>query len=363
MSGLTRHLRDRIALQGPLTVAEFMAEALNHPRLGYYMRGDPLGRAGDFVTAPEISQMFGELIGLWCVATWEQMGRPERLVLAELGPGRGTLIADLLRAAAVVPAFRAALEVHLIEPSPAMRRLQAQTLAGEHVAWHTDLDELPSGPLLLVANELFDALPVRQFQRTERGWCERLVDVDRQNGGFRFVLAPGPSPAAALIPPAPLKASPGSVVEVSPAGIGLAHAIGERVREDRGVALVIDYGRETSAPGESLQAVRRHRRHDPLAEPGLADLSVHVDFETLARAAREAGARVCGPVRQADFLRALGIEARAARLARGASPIQRKDVHAALRRLIDPSAMGNLFKVLAIIHPDQPTPAAFEDTP
>ena len=360
MSPLARDLRAQIELNGPLTVAEFMAAALGHPRYGYYMRSDPIGRDGDFITAPEISQMFGELIGLWCATGWEQMRRPARALLVELGPGRGTLMADALRAIATVPACRDALEVHLVETSAALREVQRQNLEGAAVTWHGELQSVPEGPLLLVANELFDALPIHQFVRTLGAWRERLVDLDPVSGGFRFVMAPGPTPAVALIPGEAAGAPPGSAAEVSPAAISLAHEIGRRVATFGGAALVIDYGADRGALGDTLQAVRRHDRHDTLDDPGAADLSARVDFATLARAAAEAGARTFGTVTQRDFLLALGIEARAATLKCHATPRQRADIDAALHRLVEPGEMGTLFKALAIAHPEAPVPAGFE---
>jgi NADH dehydrogenase [ubiquinone] 1 alpha subcomplex assembly factor 7 len=360
VSALARHLRRQIDLNGPLTVAEFMATALGHPRHGYYMRGDPLGRAGDFITAPEVSQMFGELIGLWCAAGWEQMGRPARALLIELGPGRGTLMADALRAIATVPALSDALEVHLVEISPALRRIQRRTLKGVGAAWHGEFQSAPEAPLLLVANELFDALPIHQFVRALGAWRERLVDVSPKSGGFRFVLAPGPTPAAALIPGDAAGAPPGSVVEVCPAAVSLAHEIGRRIAARGGLALIVDYGGRRGALGDTLQAVRRHDRHEVLDEPGEADLSARVDFATVARAAAEGGARAYGPINQGDFLIALGIEARAEALKRNATAKQGADIDAALHRLVDPGAMGTLFQALAIAHPEAPAPAGFE---
>jgi NADH dehydrogenase [ubiquinone] 1 alpha subcomplex assembly factor 7 len=360
VSSLADHLRRQIEITGPITVAEYMAAALGHPRHGYYMRGDPLGRNGDFITAPEVSQMFGELIGLWCAAGWQRLGRPARPLLVELGPGRGTLMADALRAGAAVPTFRDSVAVHLVETSPALRRVQRRTLDGVDVTWHDSLESVPEGPLLLVANELFDALPIHQFVRAPGAWRERLVDVHLGSEEFRFVLAPGPTAAAALIPGDDADAPPGSVAEVCPAAVSLAHEIGRRVIASGGLALVVDYGGRTGALGDTLQGVRRHDRHEVLDEPGSADLSARVDFAMLARAATEAGATVFGPVMQGDFLIALGIESRAEALRRDATAEQRADIDAALHRLVDPGAMGTLFMALAIGHPEATAPAGFE---
>ena len=363
MSDLASHLRQLIERDGPISAARYMAEALTHPKHGYYMRGDPFGAAGDFTTAPEISQMFGELVGLWCVQWWNQMGRPASVNLVELGPGRGTLMADALRAARAVPAFRAAIEVHLVEISPALRAHQRAALKGLRPCWHDRLASVPDGPLILVANEFFDSLPIRQFQRAQDGWRERLVGLEPETGAFRFVLDPRGDAAARLIPPAVRGAPVGAIAEASPAGLALAREIGERLTAAGGAALIIDYGHARSAPGETLQAVRRHASHDVLAEPGTADLTAHVDFESLARAAAEAGARVYGPIPQGEFLEALGVGVRAEALIASATPAQAAGLRAACRRLTDPAEMGALFKVLALADPRRPAPAGFEADP
>ncbi len=367
MAGLADHLRRRIARQGPLTVARYMEEALGHPRHGYYRRRDPLGAAGDFITAPEISQMFGELIGLWCAVVWGALGSPAPVNLVELGPGRGTLMADALRAAGQTPDFLAAVVVHLVETSPPLRARQRDALSAAGLerapAWHEDFESVPEGPLLLIANEFFDALPVRQFQRSREGWRERLVDVEPEGDGFRFVLSPpfaGVPPAANAWPPGVDGAPEGSVIEVCPAGIGLARAIGERVARRAGAALIVDYGHTESAFGETLQAVKGHAFHPVLSEPGEADLTAHVDFAALARAGAEAGAHTFGPVDQGEFLERLGLDARAEALLAKATPEQAADIRAARRRLADADQMGALFKVLAIAGPNLPPPPGFE---
>ncbi len=357
MTALAGILARRIAAEGPITVAAYMAEALGHPQHGYYRRADPLGAAGDFVTAPEISQMFGEMIGFWCAEMWQRMGRPDPVFLTELGPGRGTLMADLLRAARIAPGFAAALRVHLVETSPALRARQRAALAGTEVAWHDRLDTVPEGPLLLVANEFFDALPVHQFLRTARGWRERLVAVDG-TGRFGLVLASTPTPMATLIPPALRdSAAEGAVAEVSPAAIAIGHALGRRIAAHGGAALIVDYGDAAGLGGDTLQAVRRHARHDPFEAPGSADLTAHVDFARLAQAASEGGAQCHGPLPQGAVLERLGIRLRADRLRAAAAP---GTVDAALERLIGPDGMGTLFKALAVAHPDLGPPPPFE---
>ncbi|NBC33290.1 MAG: class I SAM-dependent methyltransferase [Alphaproteobacteria bacterium] len=361
-NGLTALLRARFESAGPMTVAEFMAEALSHPRYGYYATRDPFGLAGDFTTAPEISQMFGELIGLWCAQVWGQMGAPDPVRLVELGPGRGTLMADALRAAAVMPAFRTALRVHLVETSPVLTAAQQRTLAraGPPLAWHRALEEVPAGPMLLVANEVFDALPVRQLQRGQGGWHERLVDWDAEAGRFRLVLSQRPLIDDSLPDPAGL--APGTIIERCPAGEALAAALGARLVRDGGAALIIDYGHAASGPGETLQAVRGHAYADPLADPGKADLTAHVDFARLAEAARSAGAAIYGPAPQGPFLAALGLAMRAERLTAGATPAQAEDIRAALHRLTAPEQMGTLFKVMAMTAGRLPPPPGFADS-
>jgi NADH dehydrogenase [ubiquinone] 1 alpha subcomplex assembly factor 7 len=348
----------RIRATGPLTVAEFITEALQHPRLGYYATRDPLGAAGDFITAPEVSQVFGELIGLWCADVWTQMGRPDPVLLVELGPGRGTLMADALRAVAVAPDFRRALRLHLVETSPALRAQQAKTLANATPIWHERLDQVPAGPLLLTANEFLDALPIRQFERRGASWHERRVGLAPDGNTLAFVLDPTPS-AAALISPRFAAASNGSVVEICPAAIRLASELAKRLVADGGAALFIDYGHAESACGETLQAVRQHRYHPVLEAPGSADLTAHVDLEAFADAARIAGAKICGPVTQGRFLRSLGIELRARQLLAKASPEASATIQSGVHRLIDDGEMGTLFKVLALTDPTLPTPAGF----
>ncbi|MDH3228764.1 MAG: SAM-dependent methyltransferase [Alphaproteobacteria bacterium] len=353
-------LRRRIASTGPLTTADFMAEALGHADHGYYMTRDPLGVAGDFITAPEISQMFGELIGLWCAEIWRSNLAPRPARLVELGPGRGTLMVDALRAARMMPGFAEALTVRLVETSPPLQAMQQRALAGCGVEWHRSLAEVPDGPLLLVANEFFDALPVRQFALTQEGWRERMVALDAAGERLRFTLA-SERPAADTVIPREIRAvaRPGDIAETCPAGLLLAADIGRRIARHGGAALIIDYGHAVSAPGETLQAVRAHQRCDPLDAPGEADITAHVDFAALSRAAASAGAVAHGPVPQGHFLSRLGIAERAERLRRSATPGQARDVEAACHRLIADEEMGTLFKALAITPPVTPAPPGF----
>ncbi len=356
-SPLGRLIADLIRLEGPIGLDRYMALALGHPIHGYYMTRDPLGAAGDFTTAPEISQMFGELIGLWAAEVWRQMGSPAPLRLVEFGPGRGTLLADLLRAAKVVPDFRAALDLHLVETSPVLRDWQAAVLASSGVPhrWHDGLGTVPDGPLLAIANEFVDALPVRHYQCVEGRWRERQVGLD-DNGRFMFGLAPDPDARLTL------EAPEGSLLEVAPAARRFMEDLARRVATNPGAALIIDYGYPVSGFGETLQAVHRHIRADPLSRPGEVDLTAHVDFAALARTARLAGAAVHGPVTQGAFLTSIGIESRAAQL-RSARPERAEAVLAARDRLIETrpeqTAMGALFKALALTAPDAPAPPGF----
>ena len=362
MAELAEILRQRIALAGPITVAEFMSEALNHPALGYYRSGKPLGAGGDFVTAPEISQMFGELIGAWLAERWLVLGSPQRVHLVELGPGRGTLLLDALRATRAVPRFHEALELHLVEIHAGLRDAQRETLAEYFTLhWHERFAEVPSGaPLLLVANEFLDALPIRQLVRQPWGWAERMVGLVHGRKNFAFASAPGKSPLATLLPD-PVRAIDrfGSVVELSPAVTSLTSEIARRIVVDRGAALFIDYGYDTGTNGDTLQALRAHKAASVFEAIGEADLTAHVDFAAVARAARQAGAAVDGPTAQGDFLRDLGIETRAALLRQMATPAQAEAIDAAMRRLIDPGQMGTLFRAIALRDPSLPPAAGF----
>ncbi len=367
MTPLGAEIAAIIADGGPIGVDRFMALALGHPALGYYRTRDPLGAAGDFTTAPETSQMFGELIGAWAAAVWQTLGAPAPVRLVELGPGRGTLLADALRAARGLPAFFDAIDLHLVETSPVLREAQRTRLAacGRPTAWHDALEAVPPGPALVLANEFFDALPVRHYVQGPRGWHERLVGLSQASEGLVFGLAPEPEPAITLAAPQ------GAVLEIGLAGQGMAKALASRLVLDGGAALVIDYGYEVPAFAETLQAVKQHRFIDPLAEPGASDLTAHVDFAGLTRAARAVGARVHGPVPQGRFLRDLGIIERTAALQRRASAPQAENIDRALARLVEAGTperpgMGELFKVLCITAPDVPTPPGFPvpiDTP
>ena len=354
-SALGDILAAEIAAQGPISVEDYMARALGDPVHGYYMKQDPFGVAGDFTTAPEISQMFGEMIGLCLADHWMRAGSPARFILCECGPGRGTLMADIWRATKIVPGFHVAAEIVLVETSPVLRARQIETLAAlgvtpQHV---TRFDEVPSGPLWLVANEFFDALPIRQFVKAPTGWHARLIGLD-EKGALRFGLAP--EPYAAIDFDAP----DGTVLEVMVAGLAFMKALAQRITFEGGLALILDYGHRESGFGDTLQALRAHEFVDVLVAPGDCDLTAHVDFAALGRVGRAVGADVYGPITQGAFLRALGIEARAAQLKQKAADPAAID--SALLRLLAPGAtgMGELFKVIAVGQKGDPAPAGFE---
>jgi SAM-dependent MidA family methyltransferase len=344
-------IRQRIAKTGPMPVVQFMALCLVHPEHGYYMRGDPLGRGGDFITAPEISQMFGELIGVWAAAVWSMLGSPNPIRLVELGPGRGTMMSDALRAARALPAFRQAITVHLVEASPALRQRQRGSLEGLGIPleWHQSLARVPEGPAIVLANEFFDALPIHQAIKQADGWHERVIGIG-SDGRLAFGAAAPLRSLDETLPPEARAAEIGAIYEWRS-----ETAVNELARRitHRGAALVIDYGHVRSAVGDTFQAVRAHRFVDPLAEPGLADLTAHVDFQAMAAAAARAGARVHGPVEQGVFLRRLGIEVRAKALKSKVPPAQADEIDAALVRLTagGPTGMGTLFKVMGLSDP------------
>jgi SAM-dependent MidA family methyltransferase len=359
MSPLMREIATIIAQDGPITLERYMSLCLSHPRYGYYMTHDPFGAGGDFITAPEISQMFGEMLGVWISEAWSASDGPAGARLVELGPGRGTLMSDVLRVARVAPSFLANIEVDLIETSPLLRDLQRQTLTGEStpIDWRADFGEVPRAPLFILANEFFDALPARHFVKTESGWRERLIGLSSA-GALAFGLSSRVESGLNVQAPS------GSVIEVNAIAQRLIGEIAERIVVDGGVLLLVDYGYTQTTLGESLQAVARHAYVDPLESPGEADLTTHVDFAALKRAARAKGAKVQGPVAQGSFLRQLGIARRAETLCRRATPAQQIDIESALDRLVGAGDvrehMGELFKAMAIMHPDTPDLPGFE---
>jgi SAM-dependent MidA family methyltransferase len=359
---LEAEIRRRIEVGGPMAVVQYMQLCLTHAKHGYYTSHDPLGASGDFITAPEISQMFGELVGLWAAAAWRAMGSPPKVRLVELGPGRGTLMMDALRAAKVMPDFRAAIALHLVEISPVLERLQRQTLpAGEiPAAWHRSIEDVPDGPCIILANEFFDALPVHQAVMCADGWHERAIKIG-EDGNLHFSIDRDPIPLFDEFLPAGLRtAKIGEIFEWRADKTVLE--IARRVVRANGVALIVDYGHLTSAIGDTLQAVAGHAYADPLKAPGLVDLTAHVDFQALAQAAEGMGARVHGPITQAEFLRRLGIQERATALKSGAPVEYATAIEAALSRLTDEerTGMGALIKAVALSAPGLDTLPAFE---
>lgn len=354
MTPLAELLVRQIHATGPITVADYMSACLMHPVHGYYATRQPLGAEGDFVTAPEISQMFGELVGLAIAQAWIDRGRPNPFVFAELGPGRGTLMSDALRATAAVPGFHAAMRLVLVEGSGPLRAEQSARLGRFDPIFADGLAALPGHPLFLVANELFDALPVRQFIRDGDRWRERLVGADEN--GLHFALSEA-APLAALESRL-ADTGPGDMVETSGPATALAAELGSVIAEHGGVALIVDYGAERSL-GDTLQALRRHRKEGPLDAPGEADLTAHVDFGAL-KAAASCHASALTP--QGVWLERLGITARAQALARGLDGAA-LDAHvAAHRRLTHPEEMGNLFKVMGF-HDAVGPPPGLEPAP
>lgn len=350
MTPIEALLRRQIEATGPVTLAEYMALCLSHPDHGYYITQDPFGKAGDFVTAPEISQMFGELLGLALAQAWVEQGSPGAFVLAELGPGSGTLMSDSLRAASRAPGFAEAAQLWLVETSPALRAEQAKRLPQPN--WADTVDDLPEGPLFLVANEFFDALPIRQYHLQNDRWRETVVGVedDTLTLGLK------------TLPEAVEEAPEGAIRERCPSGEAFAGAVARRIADHGGAAIIVDYGYEQPIPegADTFQAVRDHAYVDPLSHPGTADLTAHVHFGALADAASGMGAATSQLITQGDLLNRLGIGARAAGLAR-AAPDQLDTIEAALKRLTHADEMGSLFKALAIYPVGAPPPPGFED--
>ena len=361
-SPLQAELRKLIKSSGPMPVWRYMEQCLTHPQHGYYVARDPLGREGDFTTSPEVSQMFGELLGLWAASVWKAIDSPSVLRLIELGPGRGTMMADALRALRVLPPLYQSLSVHLVEINPVLRDKQKSMLTDlRNIAWHERLDEVPDGPSVILANEYFDVLPIHQVVKRETGWHERVVEIDG-NGQLVFGTAAEPTPRfEALLPPLVRAAPVGAVFEWRPDAEIMR--IATRVRDQGGAALIIDYGHLRSDVGDTFQAIARHSFTDPLKNPGQADITAHVDFQALARAAEDLGAQVHGPVPQGDFLKRLGIETRAVTLMAKTTPEISEDISGALKRLIGGGrgGMGSMFKVLAVSEPRLTVLAGFAD--
>ncbi|MEO1042749.1 MAG: SAM-dependent methyltransferase [Pseudomonadota bacterium] len=361
---LEQRLIDLIADHGPIRVGDFMTDALIHPQHGYYATQKALGAVGDFTTSPEISQIFGELVGGWLVHSWEAMGGPSQFNLVELGPGRGTLMADILRTANVRPRFLKSAHVYMIEASGRMRYSQKRLLAetGCRITWADKLEDVPPAPLLLVANEFFDCLPIRQFMRmadlSDKPWRERLVGLSKDQSALSFVLS---NDSYADMPGMPRGAMPEDIFESCTVGGDVVGEIANRLREHKGRALIIDYGHGRSGYGDTLQAIKNHKPWPVLESPGLADVTAHVDFAALGRRGRQEDMRVDGPVRQADFLERLGLRERLARLEPAIEDAKaRDDFRTGALRLIDREGMGELFKVMSISSPNSSAPPGFE---
>jgi NADH dehydrogenase [ubiquinone] 1 alpha subcomplex assembly factor 7 len=353
MTDLLDHIRAQIHANGPMRVDEYMATCLLHPTHGYYTTRDPFGVQGDFTTAPEISQMFGEMIGLCLAQTWLSQGGPKRFTLAELGPGRGTLMADILRATRNVPGFADAAQITLVEASPKLRDAQAATLAGYKVSWAGTADALPDQPLYLVANEFFDALPIRQFIRSGDGWRERQIGVT--DGTLSFGLGPAmPQPALAQRLE---DTAEGDLIEDCAQIAPIMQTLSTRIATHGGAALIIDYG-DWRSLGDTFQALRAHEKTDPLTAPGTSDLTAHVDFEQLSAAASPALHTRVTP--QGVFLERLGVTQRAQDLAKTMDGPTLEAHIAAHRRLTHPAEMGNLFKVIGVYPPTQIPPPGLE---
>ncbi|KAM7268271.1 hypothetical protein ACFE04_010437 [Oxalis oulophora] len=399
-SDLVKHLKGIIKFRGgPISVAEYMEEVLTNPKYGFYINRDVFGTEGDFITSPEVSQMFGEMVGVWAMCLWEQMGQPKKVNLVELGPGRGTLMADLLRGASKIKNFTEALNIHLVECSPALKKIQhsclkctdednsseviekntISQLAGTPVSWHTTLEQVPSGvPTIIIAHEFFDALPVHQFQRASRGWCEKMVDV-AEDSSFRFILSPQPTPANLYLMKRLQWAGPDEIeklnqVEVCPKAMDLTHTISKRISSDGGGALIIDYGLNGVAT-DTLQAIRKHKFVNILDNPGSADLSAYVDFAAIKHSAEEASETVSvyGPMTQSNFLGSLGINFRVEALLQNCTDEQAESMRTGYWRLVGegeapfwegpedqtPIGMGTRYLAMAIVNKNQGTPIPF----
>jgi SAM-dependent MidA family methyltransferase len=361
MTRLKNRIIDLIGAVGPIPVNEYMALCLFDPEDGYYTTREPFGVAGDFVTAPEISQMFGELVAVWLYQAWLAIGRPMPVTIAEIGPGRGTLMKDMLRTLSRLdPALAAGASFAMIETSPRLTGIQKQTLAGisARIGWHETIDTLPRAPLLIVGNELFDAVPIHQFIHAGAGWRERVIGLDDTDDLHFFAGAGSVDPT--LLPDGAADAPQGAIVEVAPARAALMAAIAEWVARHGGVGLFIDYGHLRPGIGDTLQALRKHDHEDVLANPGEADLTAHVDFAALAAIVRahDLDAQLTTP---GEFLLGMGLLERAGLLGANADEAARDKIAGEVERLADPQAMGDLFKVLAVLPSGitvQPFPAS-----
>lgn len=344
MTPLGKILAEIIAAEGPMPLDRYMSLCLGHPIHGYYMNRDPFGERGDFITAPEISQIFGELIGVWCAAAWDAMGKPGNFNLVELGPGRGTLMTDILRAAKVMPGFREAARIHLVEMSPVLRKLQKDKLGTEAI-WHNSLFAVPDGPMFLVANEFFDAIPIRQFEKREGNWFERCVGAE----GLGYMPATLDN----------VQGSDGDVIEFAPQRLEISVEIGRRLAANHGTVLIIDYGHLQSGSGDTLQAMRAHKYVELTDRPGESDITSHVDFEAIGKALVKGGGVVHSAITQRAFLLAMGLEQRVAILSSKADQKTQEVLARSVARLVGEQEMGHLFKVMVGTSPGLATPYPF----
>lgn len=341
-------IRRDIQTHGPMGLGRYMALCLSHPVHGYYMTRDPFGVDGDFTTAPEISQLFGELIGAWVVDLWIKTGQNSPFRIIEFGPGRGTLMSDMLRVTRSVPGFHEAVHVHLIEMSPILRERQRQALDGYRVSWHDHLDQVPEdGQIVIIGNEFLDALPARQYIKTKETWMERVVRVD-EKGEFSLAQAPADPAMQVLFPRTLVYPHENACIEISPILNQILKCAYNRMQKQKGVALFIDYGPMHTSWGQTIQAVQKHRMVSIFHEPGESDITAHVNFETVGTIALENGLVVHGPTTQGDFLNSLGIRQRQAILNKNATDRQIEEIENSINRLVSYDQMGQLFKVIAV---------------
>ena len=352
-------IREIIATEGPIPIDEYFGLVLGHPQHGYYMSQQPFGLDGDFITAPEASQMFGELIGVWFASIYQSIGSPKQINLVEVGPGQGVLMADMLRAAKVMPGFRGAVQVHFVETSRRLREIQKAAVAKEgfSASWHDHFQDVPEGPMLLAGNEFFDAIPIKQFEKRGGKWHERFVGVNGDNK-LGFVLSPD-QVSPLLIPTWAHDSDEDSIAEVAPVRSAIAEEMARRLKRSPGAAIFIDYGHAESGVVDTLQAMRAHKFADVFEDIGYCDLTSHVDFGELGRAMEQGGAKVLPAMTQGAFLRAMGIDARAQQLLRKSTDEQRDAITFNLNRLVADDQMGTLFKVMAAVSPGMPAPYPF----
>jgi len=357
MTELSDILKEKIADTGPISIFEFMEMALAHPKFGYYQKTDPFGKSGDFITAPEISQMFGELIGLWCVDCWVKLGEPAHFHLIELGPGNGTLMSDALRSSALAPKFLKAVKIHMVETSDRLQRIQRQNLSSYEVQWHSEIPKIEDGPLIVIANEFFDALPIQQFVHHQGNWFERLITI--KDNFFSYTKAEKPTETGLFNFSENTVFEEKGIAEVNPLARKIVSCLATMILAQGGAALCIDYGPMTSTMGDSFQAVKNHKFVDALQAPGSADLTAHVDFEVLSNIAENEGCTPLSLSTQGRFLERLGIEARVWQLSKDASTEQKEKIANDLKRLVSTQEMGTLFKALSFYNGMQEPPSGF----